>query len=72
MKCCFETASALVGLLSGDSNDDFDPAWSSFMSETSGKMELIKGIKWDPTNDVDKEIHDMQVKNYLVKKTLLG
>ena len=46
----------------GDSGVDFDLAWSTFMSETSAKMEIIKGIKWDPNNKVDKEIHDMQVR----------
>ena len=34
---------------------------SEFLSETSGKMEIIKGIKWDPSDAVDKEIYEMQV-----------
>ncbi len=25
-------------------------------------MEIIKGIKWDPSDAVDKEIYEMQVK----------
>ncbi len=66
MKSLMETASTLMRLLSdesgGDSGVDFNPAWSTFMSETSAKMEIIKGIKWDPNNKVDKEIQDMQVR----------
>jgi hypothetical protein len=66
MKSSMETASALMRLLSDESGSsngvDFDPAWSAFMAETSAKMEIIKDIKWDPTNEVDKEIHDMQVR----------
>ena len=70
MKSSMETASALMRLLSDESGSsngvDFDPAWSAFMAETSAKMEIIKGIKWDPTNEVDKEIHDMQVRELFV------
>lgn len=42
-------------------NDFFAIYRSEFLSETSGKMEIIKGIKWDPSDAVDKEIYEMQV-----------
>ena len=63
MKASMEAASTLVMLLNQEpAGPEFDPAWNSFLSEASQKMDLIKGIKWDPTNEVDKEIHDMQVR----------
>ena len=61
MKNSMEMASTLVRLLNENSKEEVEPVWTGFVAETSHKMEVIKGIKWDPTNDVDKEIHDMQV-----------
>jgi hypothetical protein len=60
MKASMETACALLKLLD-EERTDLEPAWNSFLTEASEKMDLIKGVKWDPTNEVDKEIHDMQV-----------
>jgi hypothetical protein len=60
MKASLETACALLKLLD-EERTDLEPAWNSFLTEASEKMDLIKGVKWDPTNEVDKEIHDMQV-----------
>jgi hypothetical protein len=60
MKASMETACALLKFLD-EERTDLEPAWNSFLTEASEKMDLIKGVKWDPTNEVDKEIHDMQV-----------
>ena len=61
MKDSMERASALMQLLSGANQAEVEPAWSNFLAETSQNMQVIKSIKWDPTDHVDKEIYDMQV-----------
>ena len=62
MKASMEAVCSLLRILDAQPDGSgFEPAWNGFLSEASGKMDLIKGIKWDPSNDVDKEIHDMQV-----------
>jgi hypothetical protein len=46
--------------------------WDKFLGETETKIKSINGItEWDPSDEVDKEIYDMQVSNRINCKTLL-
>ena len=38
------------------------PLWDKFLLETESKLKSINGItEWDPADEVDKEIYEMQV-----------
>ena len=46
--------------------------WDKFLQETETKINSINGItEWDPSDEVDKEIYDMQVCNRIYCKNLL-
>ena len=46
--------------------------WDKFLGETETKIKSINGItEWDPSDEVDKEIYDMQVCNIIYCKTLV-
>ena len=61
------SAYQLAELLQNKVEDDLDveklePLWQNFLTQTETKLNSINGItEWDPTDEVDKEIYEMQV-----------
>ena len=48
-----------------DNMEKLEPVWDTFLLETETKLNSINGItEWDPTDEVDKEIYEMQVSDF--------
>ena len=48
-----------------DNMEKLEPVWDTFLLETEAKLNSINGItEWDPTDEVDKEIYEMQVSDF--------
>ena len=61
-----KTALELSVLLQNENHEKLNDSWATFLRETETKLSSINKITdWDPSDHVDKEIYDMQVKNVL-------
>ena len=59
-----KTALELSVLLENENHEKLNDSWATFLRETETKLSSINKITdWDPSDHVDKEIYDMQVKN---------
>ena len=58
-----KTALELSVILQNENHEKLNDSWATFLRETETKLSSINKITdWDPSDDVDKEIYDMQVK----------
>ena len=58
-----KTALELSVLLQNENHEKLNDSWATFLRETETKLSSINKITdWDPSDHVDKEIYDMQVK----------
>ena len=59
------TSACQIAVLLENEPENFEkitPLWDKFLRETEAKLNSINGItEWDPSDEVDKEIYDMQV-----------
>ena len=60
------SACQLAELLQNKTENDsekLETLWQNFLSQTEMKLNSINGItEWDPADEVDKEIYEMQVR----------
>lgn len=60
LKEAIRLAATFVDILQSDNSPGAASNWNMFYSEICNVTNCAKGIKWDPTDAVDKEIYDMQ------------